>query len=432
MGSPVYSHACMFLKSRFHLPFQLPRTASCACPKVWYSSMRTKDRFGRIVTRRIIKNETSKRRDVDKNKWKVLELPTTSFAAPTRTAPVPNLVELTKTSKTSQEKAKVASHYVWEWIKDNYATLFLNFGSICTLTAFTRSDILELRCLSMTGSFSSVIYSITKRIYFPAIWSAIFALTNAYKVFFILEERKGKAKTLTSTEEKVYLDIFKAHGVTPRQFEKLIHIAKEIHLKAGQCLVEKGETFDSVFLVKSGSMDARTSMQRRVTAASTDDSTQSQIGGDSGIWIGELAFLDAMAAKDIRNKANQIDDRKVSEADYDLNTSKKINKTLKSSQCTQNPMRSAILSYVATEDTTLYEFDHEELIELLSTSIDLRSSITRCMTAAVVSKVVNLYISKVDADKPMWQSFLEQNWKLGISNVDSTKITSVNDLEIEP
>jgi hypothetical protein len=45
---------------------------------------------------------------------------------------------------------------------------------------------------------------------------------------------------------------------------------------------------------------------------------------------------------------------------------------------------------------------------------------------------VNLYISKVDADKPMWQSFLEQNWKLGISNVDSAKITSVDDLEIEP
>lgn len=157
--------------------------------------------------------------------------------------------------------------------------------------------------------------------------------------------------------------------------------------------------------------------------------TQEEI---SGIWIGELAFLDAMAAKDIRNKGNQIDGRKVSEANYDLKTSKKINKTLKSSQFIQNPMRSAILSYVATEDTTLYEFDHEELIELLSTSIDLRSSITRCMTAAVVSKVVNLYISKVDADKPMWQSFLEQNWKLGISNVDSAKITSVDDLEIEP
>lgn len=427
--------AC-FQKSQFQLSSLLPaRTGSCMHTRALYSSVRAKDRFGRIVTRRVIKNETSKRlRDVDKNKWKVPELPTTSFAAPTKTAPVPNLVELTKRSRSSQEKAKVASHYIWEWVKDNYATLFLNFGSICTLTAFTRSDILELRCLSMMGSVSSVIYSITKRIYFPAIWSAVFALTNAYKVFFILEERKGKAKNLSSTEERVYLNIFKAHGVTPRQFEKLIRIAKEVHLKKGQCLVEKGEPFHSVFLVKSGSVDARTSMQRRVTAASTDGSTRSQIGGDSGVWIGELAFLDAMAAEDTEHKGKETDLRKDVEANSDFKQSKKMNETriLKSTQHTQRPMRLAILSYVATEDTTVYEFDHQELIALLSTSVDLRSSITRCMTAAVVSKVVNLYISKVDADKPIWQSFLEQTWKSGISDVDNAKTTVVDGIGLEP
>jgi CRP-like cAMP-binding protein len=284
------------------------------------------------------------------------------------------------------------------------------------------------------GSLSSVIYSITKRIYFPAIWSAVFALTNAYKVFFILEERKGKAKNLSSTEERVYLNIFKAHGVTPRQFEKLIRIANKVHLKRGQCLVEKGEPFHSVFLVKSGSVDARTSMQRRVTAASTDGSTRSQIGGDSGVWIGELAFLDAMAAEDTKHKGNETNLRKDVEADSDVKQSKVMNEThiLKLTQNTQRPMRLAILSYVATEDTTVYEFDHQELIELLSTSVDLRSSITRCMTAAVVSKVVNLYISKVDADKPIWQSFLEQNWKSGISDVDNAKTTVVDGLGLEP
>jgi hypothetical protein len=54
------------------------------------------------------------------------------------------------------------------------------------------------------------------------------------------------------------------------------------------------------------------------------------------------------------------------------------------------------------------------------------------MTAAVVSKVVNLYISKVDADKPIWQSFLEQNWKSGISDVDNAKTTVVDGLGLEP
>jgi CRP-like cAMP-binding protein len=432
MGFKMSPHA-LILKNRFQLSTLLSVSVPSAVTKSSYSTVRGTDRFGRIVTRRVLKNKTTKARGADK-KWKVLELPATSFAAPAKTAPIPNLVELTKTSKTSQEKAKVASHYIWEWIKDNYATLVLNFGSICTLTAFTRSDILELRCLSMTGSLSSVIYSITKKIYFPAIWSTVFALTNAYKVFFILEERRGKAKTLTSTEKKVYLNNFKAHGVTPRQFEKLIHIANEVHLKRGQCLVEKGETFHSVYLVKSGAMDARTSMQRRVTAASTDASTQTQIGGDSGLWIGELAFLDAMAVKDIAQKVEDTDLRLENGRINDFKPSKDMNKphVLKSTQYAQSPIRSAILSYVATEDTTVYEFDHEQLIDLLSTSADLRSSMTRCMTAAVVSKVVNLYTSKVDADKPIWQTFLEQHWKSGISDVDAVKTKVVDGQGLEP
>lgn len=420
IGSP-------FLKSfRFNL------IATCS-----YSTVRSRDKFGRSVTRRVIKDKSYAKK-VKSEKWKVPELPTTSFAAPSKTAPVPNLVELTKTSKSKQEKAKVASHYIYEWIKDNFGVLMLNFGSICTLTAFTRSDILELRCLSMTGSISSMIYSVTKRIYFPAMWSAVFALTNAYKVFFIFEERKGKAKTLTLDEEKVYESIFKCHGVTPRQFEKLIHIAKEINLKNGDCLVEKGQTLTSVYLVKSGSMDARTSLQRRVTAASTDASTQGQSGGNSGVWIGELAFLDAIAAKDTQRSHPTIH-ASDSALNHSSQASDKSIQTLKKGEAEDviqtNPIRKAILSFIATEDTTVYEFDHEELSSLLSTSADLRSSITRCMTAAVVSKVVNMYMSKVDADKPIWQKFLEENWRSGISDVDNQggiKVKVIDGQGLEP
>jgi CRP-like cAMP-binding protein len=375
------------------------------------------DRYKRNIIRRVIRPKDRR----PERSWITAKLQKiVAPIVPKTVTPLPDIKPVIQSTKTNKAKAEKVGSDLWNWIKDNAGTIILNAGSICTLTAFTRSDILELRVLSMTGSISSVVYFLslpTPRVYFPAVWSSIFALTNAYKVFFILQERNGKAKNLTSDEKDVFEQYFMPHGVTPKQFEKLILMAKEIEVKKGEVLVENGEKLDAVYLVKSGSIDGVANMKRRVTAASKDrDTSRGMPGGDSGAWIGELRFLDKLAMKDVKKRKIYKPPPPTVEVEGTDATSKSKEITLAPTATTPQPdvevrppsaTKKAILTYVATEDSTVYVFDNQELYKLLGTSNELRSAVTRAMTAAVVGKVVNLYLSKVDAEKSFWQKWLE-------------------------
>ncbi len=189
-----------------------------------------------------------------------------------------------------------------QWLRDNAGLIILNIGSIATLTAFTRTDILELRLLSITGSISSVIYFMSRPPPYnigPIIWSLVFASTNAYMVYHIYEERKGRPKQFTKEECDVYEEHFVPHAVTPRQFEKLLSKAKILKLKRGEVLLQGGESYSSVYLVVSGATEAITgTMSRRVTAASSRRGHKDVLkGGDAGAWVGELAFLEYLSQR---------------------------------------------------------------------------------------------------------------------------------------
>ena len=96
-----------------------------------------------------------------------------------------------------------------EWIAKNWAVLLFNFGSICTLVGFTRSDVLELRMLSVTGSLCGVIYQGVqpKPMWPPIVWSMLFGGVNAWKIFEIVNERKGTVR-LTAQQEEIYVQHF--------------------------------------------------------------------------------------------------------------------------------------------------------------------------------------------------------------------------------
>jgi len=403
------------------------------------------DKHKRSIVRRVIRPKDKKA----EKSWLSKTLPeimTPQNMAPKQTQPLPDIKPIMASNKSKKDQAKKFGEDLFKWIKENAGIIILNAGSVCTLTAFTRSDILELRCLSMTGSLSSVVYFLSlpaPKVWFPAIWSSIFAMTNAYKVYFILEERKGKPKYLTTEETKVYEEHFMPHGVTPKQFEKLLHISNEIRLEKGQVLVENGTDLKALYIVKSGCIDAVTGlMKRRVTAASTDkNSLKQNEAGNSGAWIGELAFLDVLAAKDVKipqktipttipAQTQEVTHASVKEEDL-TNKSQPViasDPPMDSHSKAQSQARAAtkkaILTYVATEETIVYAFDHKEMCELLSSSADMRVAITRAMTAAVVQKVVNMYLSKVDAEKPMWQRWLEDNWQGGVKDMDKDSGTS--------
>lgn len=118
----------------------------------------------------------------------------------------------------------------------------------------------------------------------------------------------------------------------------------------------------------------------------------------SGAWVGEMAFLDYYWHKE----------------------QKKISKTAP----TVYVPKEAIYTIIATTDCVILRWSHENLEELMGTSNDLRSALTRAMTSSLVSKVVNMTVSKTK-EMPTWSIWLS-NW----SHRDgaSVKVSSVTEL----
>ena len=126
---------------------------------------------------------------------------------------------------TREERREFFQDYwkrVQEWFKLNWPVLILNFGSVCSLVGFTRSDVLELRSLSVTGSLSSVMYFASQpaatRSLTPILWSLTFASVNSFKIYQILVERKASVD-LPKHQLDVYRRQFEPHGLTRKQFE---------------------------------------------------------------------------------------------------------------------------------------------------------------------------------------------------------------------
>jgi hypothetical protein len=98
---------------------------------------------------------------------------------------------------------------LWEWWKANWPILILNFGSMCTLIGFTRTDILELRALSVAGSCCFIAYTVLSPPVrtVTVVWPTIFATINSYNIYKIMEERTSSVR-LTAEQEEIYVHYF--------------------------------------------------------------------------------------------------------------------------------------------------------------------------------------------------------------------------------
>lgn len=277
------------------------------------------------------------------------------------------------------------------WLKSNRAVLILNFGSFCTLAGFMRSDVLELRSLALTGNCMFIVYVLHQNpILWPSIgWSGTFASVNAFKIVQILHERTAEVH-MTADQQNLFVSHFMNHGITPKQYERIIKKAKKLKFKKGEILVRSGDKLEHVYLVAEGATRALI-LGRFVTAASTNPDTKGdqKAGGDSGAWIGEMALLDRL---------------------WELEQGK----------TTESPRKAeaAIYTIVCDEDCTVLSWSHEDMAELMGSSTDLRSALTRAMTSALVGKVVNLTISRTQRGMPMWSSWLS-DWR----SQDGTRVS---------
>ena len=225
----------------------------------------------------------------------------------------------------------------------------------------------------------------------PVAWSGLFTVVNGLKIFEILHERNAKVY-MTAEKEKVFVDHFMPHGITPKQFERIERKAKGFKLKKGDFLIRKGYKLDHLYLVIEGSTRAHL-LGRQITAASTNPYTKGhrKQGGDSGAWVGEMGFLNSFWEKEqLKLK------RKTEDSGEDV--TKGITKGI------------AIYTIVADEDCTVMSWSHDDMAELMESSNDMRSALTRAMTSALVGKVVNLSVSRTSTGLPRLTDWLS-DWK---------------------
>jgi CRP-like cAMP-binding protein len=344
---------------------------------------------------------------------------------------------------------------MWErfvlWLRENASTLVLNFGSICTLFGFTRSDVLELRALSVTGSICGMFYHFTLRPlrYPPLFWSALFAFVNGYKILEIVQERQGNVR-LTQQQEQRYIHFFMPHGITPKQFEIIDAKAESLDYKKGQIIIRRDEELNHVYLVVQGTTRASI-LGRFLTAASFRHNTEPERAGQtitntssssSGAWIGEISLLERVWLKE-QGKLNvktstpppppqqQPSSTKQSDANDETSNHKDTTTaaTITRKDSPPRPQQTnhrSMYTIVAQDDCTVLRWSHADMEQLMEKSSDMRAGLTRAMTAAIVGKVINFTVSRQNAAKlPTWSTWLD-DWKSSGAQVVQVQVENNN------
>lgn len=305
------------------------------------------------------------------------------------------------------------------WLKENWGVLFLNFGSICTLIGFTRSDVIELRTLSMIGSLSSLAfqYSMVPRRLPPILWSSLFASVNAIKISQILFERNAQV-VLSPKDQQVYTDFFFPHGLTPKQYELVMQSATPVSFKKGQAILRQGTTLDHIYLVVEGSTRAHI-LGRHLSAVSSDISKkEAYLGGDSGAWIGEMAFLEYCWEKEQKknhlvptNGTTNSTATVVLMGGGDDNGNAAGDGIATADSLRRNPpgprTGKSLYTIVATNDCELLRWSFDDMEALFGRSTDIRAAMTRAMTSAIVGKVINFTVSRKNR-MPNWTTWLDE------------------------
>eukprot|EP00529_Nitzschia_sp_RCC80_P023703 CAMPEP_0113504176 /NCGR_PEP_ID=MMETSP0014_2-20120614/34576_1 /TAXON_ID=2857 /ORGANISM="Nitzschia sp." /LENGTH=457 /DNA_ID=CAMNT_0000399269 /DNA_START=187 /DNA_END=1556 /DNA_ORIENTATION=- /assembly_acc=CAM_ASM_000159 len=361
-------------------------------------------------------------------------------------APPPSFAAIVNTTAgggSTKDGGGTGDYLRWmiEWFQQNWPTLLLNFGSVCTLAAFTRSDVLELRSLSATGSICNALF----HWYNPAsnfssiLWPGIFASVNGYKIGEIIVERNADVH-MTEEQETIYVEHFLPHGVTPKMFELLSTKAEKFEVEKHGVMIRKGDVVDHVYLVVSGSTSASI-LGRYLTSHSTSSEKRSQPDRmHSGTWIGEMNYLDwaweenqpitppgkkLKEQKDgtaVNSTDSSINNRKlpvvVRSASNSINTNKdpqNMNQpTIQQNSSDGNPdeensrkhrLVDSLYTIVAKEDCVVWRWSFEEMQQLMNRSTDMRGSLTRAMTSAITAKVVNLTLNRA-THLPTWSTWL--------------------------
>lgn len=155
-------------------------------------------------------------------------------------------------------------------------------------------------------------------------------------------------------------------------------------LEKGDALIRKGDALNQIYLVVDGSTQAHI-QGRHLTAQSTSaDAKFKRLGGDSGAWVGEMAFLDRLGDKERQKISPKKNDRQKS--DGEVKGAEEASQIAKAEESIQRPseaskeksgpgesvpLKKAVVLYtvLAKEDCQVWKWSFEDMESLMSSSI---------------------------------------------------------------
>ena len=96
---------------------------------------------------------------------------------------------------------------------------------------------------------------------------------------------------LSPRERRIYLEHFKPHGVTPKQFDKVFIAGTTRIIKAGGVISREGDLIKSVKLIIRGNTRASTLGRHLTAMGSKEGNRDAKQGGDSGKSILTEIFI---------------------------------------------------------------------------------------------------------------------------------------------
>src|SRR3989344_5816459 len=129
-------------------------------------------------------------------------------------------------------------------------TILYHLANVLFLLAFAVKDILWLRLLTISGSFSVAAYYYWQ----PGVnaanlyWSSLYIVLNVIHITIILYERRPTR--FTDEQAQLYRLVFRT--LTPWEFRKFLRLANWQNAQPSQSLVEQGTHLDHVIVILSG------------------------------------------------------------------------------------------------------------------------------------------------------------------------------------
>ena len=129
----------------------------------------------------------------------------------------------------------------------------VNLSNLVFLAAFSVSDLLKLRLLSVTASIVILPYYYLQQdtLWPPIFWGTIFILVNLVRIVMLMLEKRPVV--LSREEENLYQLGFET--MDRREFVKLLSLAEWIDCEGGEIIAEKGKSFGGLMIMIDGDIE---------------------------------------------------------------------------------------------------------------------------------------------------------------------------------